>query len=309
MPLRLGAGVAWGDLPALLDLVRAMRFCRRAGLIPLLFSTKLIILGVPLARCFGLKPVVTLTGMGRYGTSSRRFSHLAFRGALALALKSASATLLQKRSDYVAVANLPLRPNRLSFVGSAVVVERPRGAGRAAGARPIVFLAARLLRSKGVLDFLDVARSFSDQEVDFVLAGPDDPNERSTAVAVSEAARDGLITYLGRVDNKSVLENLATATVLLFPSHAEGMSRLLLEAAWVGCPVVAWDLPENTDALGRAGSRRVPVGDHRALSLAVGALIGDADRRRSIADAAATHVRDEMSIDRYIERLRGALNP
>ena len=53
--------------------------------------------------------------------------------------------------------------------------------------------------------------------------------------------RDGVVEYLGETDE--VLSYIKKVNCVVLPSYREGLSRVLLEAAAVGRPIVASDVP------------------------------------------------------------------
>jgi glycosyltransferase involved in cell wall biosynthesis len=106
---------------------------------------------------------------------------------------------------------------------------------------PTFLLFSRLLRDKGVIEFVEAAHMLREQMPDarFQLLGPVDDGSRG-AVRRSEIERwikDGVIEYLGVADD--VRPHVAAASAVVLPSYREGMPRPLLEAAAIGRPLVA----------------------------------------------------------------------
>lgn len=105
-------------------------------------------------------------------------------------------------------------------------------------------LIARLLRDKGVLEFVEAARSVraSMPHVRFQLLGPADV-ENPTAISreqVSQWEAEGLVEYLGVT--QEVRPFIAQAHCIVLPSYREGLSRTLLEAAAMGRPIITTDV-------------------------------------------------------------------
>ena len=65
------------------------------------------------------------------------------------------------------------------------------------------------------------------------------------------AAAEGMdVQFLARIEDKALLLGLViSCEALVFPSTVEAMSMVLLEATALGVPVLASDIPENTDVL------------------------------------------------------------
>jgi glycosyltransferase involved in cell wall biosynthesis len=110
---------------------------------------------------------------------------------------------------------------------------------------PVVLMAARLLRDKGVQEFVDAAALLRQRGVTarFQLAGWLDPgNPASFSEAdVNRWAATGVVDILGHRDDMPGL--LRGADIAVLPSYHEGAPLFLLEAAATGLPLVATDIP------------------------------------------------------------------
>jgi glycosyltransferase involved in cell wall biosynthesis len=111
---------------------------------------------------------------------------------------------------------------------------------------PFTFLmVARLLWDKGVREYVEAARLIRAEfpAVRFHLLGFLDVANR-TAVPRAEVegwVSEGLIEYLG--DAEDVRPHLAASDCVVLPSYREGLPRVLLEAAAMGRPLIATDVP------------------------------------------------------------------
>lgn len=149
--------------------------------------------------------------------------------------------------------------------------------------RAVVFL-ARLLRDKGVIEFVEAARRIREAEPDwtFVLAGTADYRNPSSIPpeVVSEWVKEGVVEWRGHVSDIATL--LLESSIVCLPSYREGMPKALLEAAAAGCAVVTTDAPGCRDAVipGVTGEV-VPVRDVSALTDALLGLIRDQPRREA----------------------------
>lgn len=110
---------------------------------------------------------------------------------------------------------------------------------------PLFLMIARLLRDKGVLEYVAAARivKSSYPEVRFGLLGAADVQNR-TAISRSDVKDwedEGLVEYLGKIEDvRPVIE---AAQCIVLPSYREGAPRTLIEAAALGRPVIATDVP------------------------------------------------------------------
>jgi glycosyltransferase involved in cell wall biosynthesis len=104
-------------------------------------------------------------------------------------------------------------------------------------------LIARMLRDKGVVEYVEAAKLLSARwpQAEFCLLGFLDAQNPT---AISRAEMDhwvatGVVNYLGVSDD--VRNEIATADCVVLPSYREGTPRTLLEAAAMGRPIVATD--------------------------------------------------------------------
>lgn len=134
---------------------------------------------------------------------------------------------------------------------------------------PVFLLVARLLREKGIPEFVQAARIVKKTfpSAKFRLLGPRDPSPAGISLEEVERWHDaGFIDYLGRTDD--VRPFLAECHVFVLPSYyGEGLSRSILEAMAAGRPILTTDNPgcRETVIEGENGFI-VPKGDTEALS-------------------------------------------
>jgi glycosyltransferase involved in cell wall biosynthesis len=115
-----------------------------------------------------------------------------------------------------------------------------------------VILIARMIREKGIGDFVEAARILRDRKVSaqFLLAGAPDPGNPDT---VNEAElrgweAEGLVYWLG--PRKDVAALLRGAHIACQPStYREGLPKSALEAMAAGKPLVATDIPGCREAV------------------------------------------------------------
>jgi len=137
---------------------------------------------------------------------------------------------------------------------------------------PICFiLVARLLREKGVYEYVEAAKlvKIACPMTRFILVGSIDKNPSSvTAQEVTAWEAEGLIELSGQVSD--VRSWLVKASVFVLPSYREGLPRSTQEAMAAGRPVITTDVPGCRDTVvdGMNGFI-VPVRDVAALAKAM----------------------------------------
>lgn len=110
---------------------------------------------------------------------------------------------------------------------------------------PIFLMIGRLLRDKGVFEFVEAARRVKAARpgARFQLLGPIDAANRSAVDrgTVQGWVSEGLVEYLGVTDD--VRPFITECDCVVLPSYREGAPRTLIEAAAMGRPVIATDVP------------------------------------------------------------------
>jgi glycosyltransferase involved in cell wall biosynthesis len=159
-----------------------------------------------------------------------------------------------------------------------------------------VILIARMIREKGVADFVEAATILQGQ-AEFVLVGaPDEGNPNTITQAELKAWQDqGKITWLG--PRKDIAALLATAHIACQPStYREGLPKSALEAMAAGKPLVATDIPGCREAvIHNVTGLLVPPRDPAALAAALKTLIDDPALRARFGAAARTRALENFS--------------
>ena len=150
------------------------------------------------------------------------------------------------------------------------------------GRPDLVVLPARLLRDKGVEEFVAAARAIraGGSSWRFALVGTADYDNPSSVSRdrVEQWVAEGVVEWWGHRDD--MVDVLAQAAIVCLPSYREGMPKALLEAAAAGCAVVTTDAVGCRDAIepGVTGDL-VPVRDAATLASVLQALIEAPARR------------------------------
>lgn len=193
--------------------------------------------------------------------------------------------IVQNQDDYKSVVEKCLaQPQCVTLIpGSGVDLSLFDGCSPT-GKSPMVLLPARMLKDKGVEEFVAAAKRLKAEAPDwrFVLAGAagyDNP----TAIGMAQLQAwqaEGSIEWLGHVDDMTPL--FRDAAIVCLPSYREGMPKALLEAAAAGCAVFTTDVTGCREAIepGVTGDL-VPVRDSEVLAQALLSLIKDGSRRQA----------------------------
>ena len=109
-----------------------------------------------------------------------------------------------------------------------------------------IIMATRLIKDKGVFEYLELARSMKDSNFEFYLAGDlDKGNPDSLSEAdLDKIKKDNFVDYLGHIDINKELQNYDINIVM---SKYEGSSRILLESLYIGLICLSNNIPGTTE--------------------------------------------------------------
>ncbi len=182
------------------------------------------------------------------------------------------------------------------------------------GAHPTIGFVGRFTRDKGIADLLEVFERCraAIPDLQLLLVGKFDTED-----ALPASVR-GSIERTAGVFVVPWMADTATAYLLMdvfcFPSRREGFGNVLVEAAAMGVPVVAYDTVGVRDAVahGQTG-RLVPLGDAVQLGRATLAYLCDPELRRADGAAGAERARTLFARERIwagmVEVLESELPP
>lgn len=164
----------------------------------------------------------------------------------------------------------------------------------------VVTMVARLLRDKGVQEFVQAAGILRERGVPVTMqlvGGVDAGNPASaTQDEVDTWQRDGTVQALGERSDVPAL--YAASHIAVLPSYREGLPKSLIEAAACARAVVTTDVPGCRDAIepGETGLL-VPVRDSQALADAIARLAEDAALRQAMGKAGRALAEREFNIE------------
>ena len=177
-------------------------------------------------------------------------------------------------------------------------MEAPKALRRIAGidgeSKPVVLMIARVIRDKGVREYLEAARRLKDR-AHFLYIGESDPGNKGAF-----HPDWGVVKPLGFREN--VREWIALSDLVVLPSYREGVPRTLLEAAAMGKALVATDVPGCREVVhpDRNGLL-VPAEDSAALAEAIGELLADETKRESFGEESRRIAVGEFDVRRVVE--------
>ena len=266
-----------------------------------------------------LKPVVTGTfgerlaghrniinapvGMGYVFTS--RDKRIAFvRPIVRLLIRTflnplGSQVVIENPDDYSALLeNHLVRKDDLNLIkGAGVNIDTFNETPELDGPLNVVLI-ARMLRDKGVGEFVESARQLKPRfpEVRFLLVGdPDSGNPTSFSISdLNSWQREGCVEWIGH--SSDVANILKKSHIVCLPSYREGLPKSLIEAASAGRPIVTTNVPGCREVVtdGENGYL-VPPRDSFALADAIEKLLIDPQMRKTMGAAGRKRAVEEFS--------------
>lgn len=210
------------------------------------FTAKPNIYGSLAARITRVPVVATISGLGSAFLQGGLLGGLLLR-LYRVALRRARAVLFQNADDRdLFVARRIATPAQARLVaGSGVDLERFAPAPMEPRDEVRFLLIARMLRDKGIAEFVDAARIVRQRypQTRFqLLGGPGGDNPSAVPQADLERWSGELIVELPGVTD-DVRPWIAAADCIVLPSYREGLPRSLLEGAAMARPLIASDVP------------------------------------------------------------------
>jgi glycosyltransferase involved in cell wall biosynthesis len=201
-------------------------------------------------------------------------------------------------------AEIGVPPGRIVMIANGVA--RPAApAAIAAPDPPHILFLGRLGQRKGVDALLAALASpaLAARRWRATLAGDGDVagwTERARRLGLDQRVR-----LPGWVHAETVEQLLASATMLVLPSHAEGLPMAVIEALAYRIVVVTTPVGAVPDFLADGESAvLVPPGDADALARAIAGLLDDAALRARIADGGHAAYRRHFDIEAVSRRIR-----
>jgi glycosyltransferase involved in cell wall biosynthesis len=257
-------------------------------------ALKPIIYGSLVARILGISAILNApVGMG-YLFTSRHFKAALLRPLVRVLLKGllnprGSKVVFENDEDLQAtVTNGTVRfKDAVLIQGAGVDTTRFHPAQVPAGP-PVVVMAARMLKDKGVAEYVEAAALLKHRGVAakfWLIGAPDPGNPSSFTTAELEAWQSqGVVEWLGHREDLAAL--LRHCHIACLPSYREGLPKFLLEAMASGLAVVSTDTTGCRHAVqdGVSGLL-VPVRDAQALADVLQKLIADEPQRARMGAA------------------------
>ncbi|HEY0687125.1 MAG TPA: glycosyltransferase family 4 protein [Steroidobacter sp.] len=284
-------------------------------------TVKPVLYGTLAARLLGIRAIVnSISGLGYVftGKSRRLLAALVISAYRWILRRPHIRVIVQNEDDaWLLESKGAIHRQQVMLIrGAGVDLQIYSAPPEPSTAVPLVVFPARILKDKGVLEFIAAAKLLLERgcKARFVLAGPVDPyNPAALSAEALERLLSGTsIEWLGQVDDMPQL--YGRANIVCLPSYREGMPKALLEACAAARAIVTTDVPGCRDVVTHEeNGLLVPVRDERALADALQRLIEDSELRRRLGSAGRRRAEQEFDLKiilrQTLQLYRQALEP
>lgn len=213
--------------------------------------------------------------------------------------------ILQNEDDKKKLVNWGvLNPSKVKLLrGSGVKIKNFTKLEESKDIITVCFL-GRLLRDKGVYEFISAARLIKNRGVKarFWLAGDEDIDNPSglNKKDLKDIKKEGIVEVLGY--QKDIPQLYASAHIICLPSYREGLPKSLIEAAAASRAIVTTDVSGCRDAIipNKTGLL-VPLKNYEKLADALQCLIENPKKREAMGKEGRKFAEKEFPIEKIVE--------
>jgi glycosyltransferase involved in cell wall biosynthesis len=189
-------------------------------------------------RFLGTKYIPVITGLGTSFTQSGKLSP-ALRLLYRIAFKKSSSVVFQNKDDkQLFLSKKLVFNNQAKLIYGSGVDSSYFQSKTELPLEPVFLFIGRLLNSKGVAEFYQASKGFSDNpSVRFRILGSYDPKHPDTiSEDLFNKINSGHIEYLGYSDEVKPL--IESSTFIVLPSYREGLPKSVLEGLSMSRPIL-----------------------------------------------------------------------
>lgn len=206
------------------------------------YTIKPNIYGTLAARSLGIRTTAIIAGLG-YVYSKRSLVNSIAHVMYKYAMRYPEQVMVLNITNYnVLIERKVVKKEKLLFLegGEGVNLEQFKPAPAPDNKRTVFLMISRLLYEKGYAEFAGTARKLKN-EAEFRIMGPVYSHPNAVQRATIEA--DVISGAIRHIEFSSdVVSQIASADCIVLPSHAEGLSRVLMEALAMAKPIIATDI-------------------------------------------------------------------
>ena len=290
------------DLKLIYDLYQFIR--RHKPDVVFGYTIKPVIYGAMAAKIARVKNIYTMiTGLGHtFIVESKKDKIVTeiVKVLYRLSSKCTNKLIFQNSADLEEFVGQGLIDKEKCSVVDGSGVDLNRFKGEELPKEPIFLLIARVIREKGIIEYMEAARKIKKiyPQAIFRLVGPFDANPTSLKIEDLEPyIKDGSIEYLGA--KKDVRPCINECSIYVLPSYREGTSRTVLEAMAMGRPILTTDAPGCIETIkDNKNGFLVPIKDSESLVEKMEWFINHMDKAQEMGEASYQYCKERYDVNK-----------
>jgi len=201
-------------------------------------------------------------------------------------------------------------PNAIDPEFLTKLVKEKNNHGNNLDAEVKILYVGRLIRRKGVEWLIKamsiVTKEYSGKRIKCILVGDGEDRKYFEELAREYNLSDSVI-FMGRVGDGELFWLYKNSDIFVLPSLSEGLPTTILEAMYLGLPVVATDIPGVRDHF-KEIAILVPPKDERALANAILAIIENENVAKQLSNAGRKLVEERYTWDKVAKEYEKLYN-
>ena len=274
------------------------------------YTVKPVVYGAIAAKLAGVKNICGMITGGGYTftatTTKARILGFIVRILYKIGLHFSNCIIFQNKDDLEEFCNKKLTSTKKCKVVNGSGVNMEKFAIAPLPEKKVFFMLSRLLKSKGVVEYLKAADIVKKDypDVEFKLLGK---FEYEMQDAVDEAfVKD----YINRgivelyPETSDVRPYFEQCSVYVLPSYREGTPRTVLEAMAMGRPIITTDTNGCRETVKNGvNGYLVPVGDEMKLADAIKKMIENPDDIKKMSEESVKYCREKFEVGKVNEMM------
>ena len=254
--------------------------------------------------------IQTVTGLGSFFIHDDLKSKIIKKVILSgykVTSKRAKKVIFQNSDDLEMFINLGIIPRKKTVLvrSSGIDTNEWTLEEKPQNKKPIVLMIARVIRDKGVKEFINAAEMLKEKSEFWYVGDKDTGNKNAFEPDWKN------VKYLGF--RKDIKDLIAKADIIVLPSYREGVPRTLLEAASMSKPIVTTNAPGCKEVVeDGVNGFLVPVKDSRSLAKKIEILIDNPKLREEFGKNSRIKAVNEFDIkavvDKYLKVYEEVIN-
>ncbi len=207
------------------------------------YNLKSVLITYLFSKIFKIKKnCIIITGLGRF-FSYDTYNYVLIQKILLitykLILSNSKLIIFQNYQDKELLIQKNTNIKNVIVNGSGVDQKKYKFSNKFPARLTFVF-ASRVLKEKGILNFLECAKYFYNKKVDITFNVIGSIENKIIKNLISKYSLKKIINYYGHKEN--IIKFIENSSVIVLPSYyREGIPRILIEAASVGRPIITCD--------------------------------------------------------------------